>query len=989
MQVLSFSLPGLGALIEIQNETKKEDCQRKQPAIVVVMDMSGSMGDLAGIVLADCLPNAMQRAGYDLKTTNVKIIAFASNTSELLMDGKSPTGEQLQNSFYKGYGGTNMSGVFQLLAREIAKNENVTLFCISDGEIMDTEETRRVAQTYAQRECQAHVEVALVRLITSHVSNPDTRALACLGQFGTNGAHSIYDVKANSTLNEAPWRQELTQLLFHHLHSSTLVSVTSNSGLRRTPSDVPSQMLHLGQLDDGRFPMFLSSRQVTQICIDGQNYDVCEVKELSPRGLEFFCDYASTKVQLNNILGFDVDTMKVWFTKLSETMTNVVDVSPNMNMRIERMKRKLAAGLREAINDVLQNVNQARLNTLNQTQQQAADYLRQSASKALAKRNMKHALQQQNRGDITTMQQEFMTVLAKFKSMANVMEQESECSFFSVCNNYETLASIIAQEAELDVAMMGDFDILRIAGLLGVCYHHKPADFVDPYLFFVQDIFGGTFLNMCDLREANSQKLGGDTAELQAPGTNATVTGVVPLRYLNPPVFDLFWQNGMKLLEAHSSINMRRMLAPVRADMLGERMGVLNCILRKRQQQPLATWEQKVVDDMIVQLKMLLGMSPHKQEFEVLHSHIAQKVNFRNLLTGSNAISCMQKPMIALLCHASPNDKDYLMTMLEVLFELDAYHRARHHFRDENDDNGDRQKSLKQLLNIDVQKMLEWLPLTVMEYIPQEQDGVYRNDLISARVKKWMIENRNVWQINEEKLFVQNEMSWMPSRALYADYFSILTHNQATHNISSRRYFFALICAIYAKTEQDRIFDGKNQMFEWGNATSETEFLNRVAMTFYCQFYESELTHEMMRRDHAQLMTQIYLMVQPTVDLEEFRATLALEIPNREHPGYELLLSELLKQKKTRFWTQKLAVLISGRTLENCVCFAQGNFDCNFWKYQCHFDANEWKTLVDLHQEFGRWTYRDSDIPNRHGYCNSSPSDWAVNIYPQLQQKKK
>ena len=880
MEVVSYALPGLGALVEIESahELKKE-----LPTIVVVMDLSGSMGHLAAIVLSDCIPSAMQQAGYDIATARVRVITFAYHSQRLLIDGQTPTGKDLQATYCQGNGGTYMSGVFELLRPEMRGLKNIALFGISDGEIADVAETLRVAQNFSHDNV-AHVEVAMIRLITSRTSNPDTRALACLGQFGTNGTHAIYDVKADSTANAAPWRQEMTQLLKKHLQPRSLLTVNC-ANIRRTPCDDPSNVLHLCPMVDNGM-IFLASSTPTTLNVDGKDYIVREVNELSPHAMQFFCDYASTKLQLYNILGFNIDVMKLWFNKFATLSDNDSGLPiTNMKLRMQRFQRRMASGLRGAIADVLQNANQDRLRALNQTQQQAADYLRQSASKALAKRNCKNTMQQNNRGDTNTLAQQVANMVTQYHKLLNCDIAEQECSFFSVCTNHDAFACL-AQENKLDFDAMADLDLLRVVGLLGVCYNHKPADFVDPYLFRVNDVFGGTYLNLADLREANSQKIAGVTAELNAPGTHTTITGVVPLRCLSPALFDLFWQHGMKVFEAHCSLNMRRMLAPVRSDMLGERIGVLMHLMRKCSSgASMSTWDQRVFDDLLAQLKMLLDMAPHKQEFHNLVTHIKQKQNFRNLLTGADCVSCMQKPMIALLCYAAPDDPVYISSMLEVLFEFEAYHRARHHFNDADD----RNKTMTRLLHIDEFKMLEWFPLKGLNYIPLELHGVYRNELIHNNVDELMQAN-TTWRVDESSIMNNDlDVEWMPSRTLYATYFDVLTrqHNSmpepdaacyvspnrlqslcsgdsmvsskqdpqshvcsqqerrdepdlALHasetkvmwhvnpdlhsigRITPRRFFLAMIAAVHAQEEQDRIVDGHNRLFEWADQNSES-----------------------------------------------------------------------------------------------------------------------------------------------------------------------
>ena len=107
-------------------------------------------------------------------------------------------------------------------------------------------------------------------------------------------------------------------------------------------------------------------------------------------------------------------------------------------------------------------------------------------------------------------------------------------------------------------------------------------------------------------------------------------------------------------------------------------------------------------------------------------------------------------------------------------------------------------------------------------------------------------------------------------------------------------------------------------------------------------------------------------------------------ISNRQHAGYALLMYEMLKSQTID--SDKLALLITGRTSNNEVLFAEGNFDEQFWTFEKYFNHDKWQTLIQLRQEYGIYRYRSSNLPNRSGHCNSNPSHWALHIYPTLKK---
>src|SRR6185369_6197369 len=316
----------------------------------------------------------------------------------------------------------------------------------------------------------------------------------------------------------------------------------------------------------------------TQVTIDDVVFDIQLQETISASCLETFCEYAKSQLQLQHVLGGDMGMMRQWFTKL-ETSLQMSSGSqkPEQNIlaRVQQLQRQCHKALKTQVQQVLQLANSEKLNTLNSQQQ--ADYLRQSTSNSLAKRTARNVVQQQERGETQSLQAQTEAILQMITAVECKETDACERSFYSVTNNSELFATLAEQKIRVDV--LTELDILRLVGVMGVCYHAKVGDCLDPYNFHVLSILGGGFLSTNDLREANSTLVCGQQAELMAPGTTTIITGVLPLRYLNPQLFDIVWKDGMKLLEAHASINMRRMLAPVRSDLLGERIAVLCCIM--------------------------------------------------------------------------------------------------------------------------------------------------------------------------------------------------------------------------------------------------------------------------------------------------------------------------------------------------------------------------------------------------------------------------
>lgn len=245
-------------------------------------------------------------------------------------------------------------------------------------------------------------------------------------------------------------------------------------------------------------------------------------------------------------------------------------------------------------------------------------------------------------------------------------------------------------------------------------------------------------------------------------------------------------------------------------------------------------------------------------------------------------------------------------------------------------------------------------------------DGVYRNKLVRTHVMRLMQENKT-WVLNEfETAKKVQQMAWMPDQSHYEIYDYMLANhcidakqNQPAfffmsirHNpISNRRYWLSALSAVYAKEEQDRVVEGENKMFEWDNVESESKFIRGLAFHSYTTYFEQQSCC----LDHAKMMTKTYCIVQKHVDCQEFCDELNDSIPNREHVGYKLLMTELLAHydtdKTTPFCKAKLSILIDPIT--QCA-FRNEIFDSDFWEYERYFfdfDLSKSKTKEVLNKK--------------------------------------
>jgi len=109
-----------------------------------------------------------------------------------------------------------------------------------------------------------------------------------------------------------------------------------------------------------------------------------------------------------------------------------------------------------------------------------------------------------------------------------------------------------------------------------------------------------------------------------------------------------------------------------------------------------------------------------------------------------------------------------------------------------------------------------------------------------------------------------------------------------------------------------------------------------------------------------------------------------LLIPNRDGDVFDSLLSQLMDEKRKDLPKQleKLFVVFLGRNLKGEKVWCNGNpmrGDISRFRTFCTLIGGDLSVcdIFDTIRASARHQYRDSDIPNRHGHCNSFPSWWA------------
>lgn len=166
---------------------------------VIILDRSGSMGNSVQKIVQKVLPEFFYNLQYDRKTV-ISLIAFECQTTlHKIMIG------DLNRNTMRCAGGTNMAGAVENLERlfKVFKTKSVNflrILTISDGEIFDGIETKKLGDKLAEyaARCNISVNSQAVRLFTSY-SQPDTTALCTLLRLNNVEKSNLLDIASDKS----------------------------------------------------------------------------------------------------------------------------------------------------------------------------------------------------------------------------------------------------------------------------------------------------------------------------------------------------------------------------------------------------------------------------------------------------------------------------------------------------------------------------------------------------------------------------------------------------------------------------------------------------------------------------------------------------------------------------------------------------------------------------------------------------------------------
>jgi hypothetical protein len=671
------------------------------PVVVAVVDRSGSMGNLGNEIVQAALPAALLDAGL-AATTPVTLILFESRTTV-----KQVALQDLYKEQAGGAGSTVMGPAILALQAALLRHSDVpvVIVVVSDGEVNDGAQVVAAATALAGSPSiqarAAPISVVMVRAFTSTYGTPDMRAMSCLGALDTSGRETpgVVTVQAGPRFR-TEFVEQVRGALTQVRARRCVVAVPDGAaaGLRTLPSQPWKASL---ELRDGEY--VLVAPGIASLVVDGAPVDLT-VPAGDPSGfLEGFLQAALAILRVWAVAGTragDLTTALEWFQDFNRELAEVsleevagagaagagagaasaagtAAAAPpgglTYRARLAQLLRAARREARGALADILALRNASAVSSLNAAQ--AYNFLRGGiTSKGLAKRN--------TTTDFTAAAQASATAILEGKGPVPPDAVPTAVSFYSLTTWAERLEDFRANVRRDDVANMSAGDLLSMVGGQGVPVRTDAAgDLADPWRAYVTDVYCGSYLAECDVvTAAGLTAAGAQTTRnvLTAPGhgPDAVITGVVPLRDLNPGAYDAYMRARGGLADLHASVTLRGNLATVPQDALALHAATAVCLLGNK---VLSTAQLEVLRSIVGQVRDAMGAPTLRAIYTPLAEGLAGPHPAASLV-GDGGTAMLKGLAVVLACpEAAPvrASRQVLVRALAALYDLDVYWRVR------------------------------------------------------------------------------------------------------------------------------------------------------------------------------------------------------------------------------------------------------------------------------------------------------------------------
>ena len=998
------------------------------PGFIIILDISGSMGQEVPRMVNKIIPTVLNDINGTKASNAATLITFSSKNDVNVYTGDSSYISKL-NLYANGctYMSSAIDKLSDMIINNTINNKIVRLLSISDGELHDQDDTMKSAEKLKKllesKNCVVNSQA--IRLKTGYCE-PDTRGLSSMVQLSTIGKQMLIDI--NCSESDLNITEKIDNLFINDGLGNSFELKSEENIFQEDPwlpktnkiylfPGINSFWIDINLLSDkicdeiaNKVKIYDSDGKIQDIkCILKDELSDQNYQELIKDKIDFYFKQLKVLKVVNTQESLEkMDKIISFFNNLEEgifarnaQMKNssnfkLYERAQVLKMVIKRRQTSLANKMREIRND-------DKINTLNSKQQ--AEYLRNvqindKTGKSLAKRALGGSIDFDE-----TVRKEVIQIYKHVHELDNINESKLTNSFYSTCNTLEGIRAVCKFYED---AIKEDIfeettanDILKIINIVGIAGYNEIGNFPDPMTYRIKTLYPSTFVSLSDILTAYELTGGQNLKEI---GSKNEINISVPY-FESEEIQKFLMKYAPKLLEYHSSVSMRRILAEVPYTYEYTILAAFYTFV------PIILKDKKEINIQIfVQLtkSYLIAAGDHfKYVLDLLAEQKEMDKDGLSIFIANNGITNMVSPLLMYLkTHSGKEAEEMVKRIVRATFQFEIYQFTRKNIRAQKTDDPEKyvKETLINLMNIDLKKNKTKVP-ELFEKVP-ENPTFYDNYEIND-VKYNEIMDRIFWAdyITIIPLFLKATLA-----EDYVSEFKNIEIDNITEAIKRERLgidfdskLFKLYCIVqgYLQHEQAQRSDTKlkkMKIIELGIQKNAENLVKTFIRNLFKEQYEIDLKERAIKEKQI-IVKDLVKQLLDADDINTFNSLLQNGIKKGEKSykmidhasdGFMDLLNELANESKDiPLRKLKILILITGKDKEQNEIWNKNKKTRafkNYYPLKNVLVKKEWDYLMKTLKERGLHVYRD--LKNRQGHSNDLPSYWALGFNTVFEMKE-
>ena len=990
---------------------KKKTVNNVGVETIIIVDVSGSMGQNVERIIRNYLPAALTKVGFK-PDDQVTIITFSSDSHVYKLRVS-----ELPTNTLKAYGGTYMATGIRNLRTQLSTSEmqKFRILTISDGALHDTATAMSVSSELSAfvKERQFIVSSTAIRLYTSQWGEPDTRGLSSILQLNTiERESSITDINqathgySNEIISDmfaellkddlgnsilmtmsrplmmmAPWSTALSE--------THLVNGVNTFWLSEDPS--ASEVTVTFDMDDGK-------KHVQKLTVEMQEpLGFKDYNSILKEKVSFFMK----KLRVLKVLGTEqskeeIDAIVAYFSDLDRFFSlsdpETVDLmkNPGIKSRLQFFKEMAKKKNRSVSLQMAEIANDSKVNQMNSAQQAA--YLRTVQMSKNAKNLAKRAIGQGLDFDIIA-RREIKQMAEHIRELDDIDDTHHYKSFYSretTLGGMRAVCELVDEENTIDD--VSAIEILQLINIVGIPAIAQVGDFPDPKTYHFSKLLLGSFVSMSDILIVKDQG-----QVLNNPyGDKEEIINTVPF-YDDDRIQRFLMKYAPTLLEYTASLGMRQLVVNVPHTYKYTVVGGLYNMSRRITKEKTEI-NVDVFTKLVRTYKDAVG-GLFKYVLPLIKEQSAEdKANNLSLYIGNNGVTNMIGPLIDIMEEAvkgNPEKSNFAPDILRALFSFEFYQVIRKFHRSDDDGYLKREKMLNDMLGIDYAKYGTVLP---SHFELNEKPVFHREAHLNEGIYKEICK-RVYWIDNIAMLphYIYNSFRGEEGKKEILETPELTDKVIAeTLGIDFDKQTFKLYCIAQSflfGTKASRVDDDnlKMKIEDCGNYARMDKMIGDYISGKYRADYQSRL-NDQKKEEQRILADELVGEMVRSKTIEEF-IRLFKEGKTRSHVhqivdtchrlGFIGLRDQLFSPDvEVPLRKEKLRILILGCDTEDNVVWNRGNvMRMPLPKLVESFTRvgleELWNDIYPIYKKKNVHIYREPNAPNRHTHSNDNPSYYA------------